>query len=338
MATKVLVVDDSITMRALISSALEKISGIQVVGTAESAAEARAEVERLQPDVMTLDVEMPGMSGIEYLEELMTRRPMPVIMFSARTEAGAEASIEALRLGAIDCFPKPKVATQDEFGKLLTNIAKRLKNAKAVSMQRVATAAPVEVQSFDWNGRVLAIGSDEAGTKALFDLLGSFPENCPPTIVVQHLRPELLDTLAVKLREHVRPRVVIAENGVKVEQGCIFLARSDEHHIIVDKWPEGTLRVLQRDPVAGHRPSISLLFASLCAAKSDAIGLLLSPTGDDGPPGLKAMLGVGGYAVAPAGLLDEGTAADGFKLHKGAAAQPLAHDALVQGIIKLCSK
>jgi two-component system chemotaxis response regulator CheB len=338
MATKVLVVDDSITMRALISGALEKIAGIQVVGTAESAAEARQEVERLKPDVMTLDVEMPGMSGLEYLEELMTERPMPVIMFSARTDAGAEASIAALRLGAIDCFPKPKVATQDEFGKLLGNIAKRLKTAKDVPLQKAGGAATTEVQNFDWNGRLLAIGSDEVGTKMLFDVLGSFPENCPPTIVVQHLRPELLDTLAVKLREHVRPRVLIAENGLKVEQGCIYLARSDEFHIVVDKWPEGTIRFLPRDPIAGHRPSISLLFASLCAAKGEAVGVLLSPTGDDGPAGLKAVMNAGGYAIAPAGLLEEGSVTEGFKLHKGAAAQPLANDALVQGIIKLCSK
>jgi len=287
---------------------------------------------------MTLDVEMPGMSGIEYLEELMGQRPMPVIMFSARTDAGAEASIEALRLGAIDCFPKPKVATQDEFGKLLAAIAKRLKTAKDVPLQRGAAGAPVVVQNFDWNGRLLAIGSDEAGTQALFDLLGSFPANCPPTIVVQHLRPELLDTFAAKLKQHVQPNVVIAEDSMKVEQGCIYLTRSDEHHIVMDKWPEGSLRVLQRDPVAGHRPSISLLFASLCAAKAEAIGVLLSPTGEDGPPGLKAMLGAGGYGVAPAGLLEDGSVAEGFKLHKGAASQPVARDALVSGIIKLCSK
>ena len=338
MATKVLVVDDSITMRALISGALEKIAGIQVVGTAESAAEARQEVERLKPDVMTLDVEMPGMSGIEYLEELMDKRPMPVIMFSARTDAGAEASIEALRLGAIDCFPKPKVATQDEFGKLLASIAKRLKTAKDVKVQRGAAGAPVVVQNFEWNGRLLAVGSDEAGTQALFDLLGSFPANCPPTIVVQHLRPELLDSFAAKLKQHVQPRVVIAEDGLAVEQGCIYLTRSDEHHIVIDKWPEGHLRVLQRDPVAGHRPSISLLFASLCAAKSEAVGVLLSPTGDDGPSGLNAMLSAGCYGMAPAGLLDEGPVVEGFKLHKGAASQPVARDALVAGIIKLCSK
>lgn len=338
MATKVLVVDDSLTMRALISGALEKIPGIKVVGTAESADEARREVERLTPDVMTLDVEMPGMSGIEYLEEVMTQRPMPVIMFSARTDAGAEASIEALRLGAIDCFPKPKVATQDEFGKLLNNIAKRLKTATATPTQRVASIATPVVQNFNWNGRILAIGSDEAGTQALFGLLGSLPENCPPTVVVQHLRPELLDTFAAKLTDHVRPRVVLAEDGLKLEQGCIYLTRSDDFHMIVDKWPDGMMRVLHRDPVAGHRPSISLLFASLCAAKAEAIGLLLSPTGEDGVSGLRAMLNSGCYTVAPTGLLDNGESDGAFKLHKGAASQAIPRETLVQDLIKLCSK
>lgn len=338
MATKVLVVDDSLTMRALISSALEKIPGIKVVGTAESADEARLEVERLSPDVMTLDVEMPGMSGLEYLAEVMLHRPMPVIMFSARTDAGAEASIEALRLGAIDCFPKPKVATQDEFGKLLTLIAKRLKTARSMPNERVASVAAPVARDFRWNGRLLAIGSDEGGTQALFDLLGSLSEDCPPTVVVQHLRPELLDAFAAKLKDLVRPRVMLAEDRMPVEQGCIYLTRSDEYHMIVDKWPEGSLRVLHRDPLAGHRPSISLLFASLCAAKAEAVGLLLSPTGEDGVSGLKAMLRAGCYVVAPSGLLDDSAADGAFRLHKGEAGQALPRDKLVKLLVKLCSK
>ncbi|KAK0350635.1 hypothetical protein LTR94_028229, partial [Friedmanniomyces endolithicus] len=106
--TRVLVVDDSLTMRALISGALERIPGVEVVGMADGAAEARSLVESAHPDVMTLDVEMPGMSGLDYLAEIMETKPMPVIMFSTRTQEGAAESIEALRLGAIDCFPKPK--------------------------------------------------------------------------------------------------------------------------------------------------------------------------------------------------------------------------------------
>lgn len=336
MATKVLVVDDSLTMRALISSALEKIAGIDVVGTADSADEARREVERLHPDIMTLDVEMPGMSGIEYLGEIMEKRPMPVIMFSARTEAGAEASIEALRLGAIDCFPKPKVATQDEFGKLLGHIAKRMKNAKAAPMQRIA-AADVGA-SFEWNGRLLAIGADASGTQALFDLLGSFPANCPPAIVVQHLRPELLDAFAAKLGAHVKPQITIAEDGVKLEQGHIYLARSDQHHMVIDRWPEGMLRVLQRDPVAGYRPSISLLFASLGAAGADSVGLLLSQAEEDGPAGLKAMLNAGAHAIAPGGLLGDQSPATDYGLHKGAVHQTVARASLAHDVLQLCRK
>jgi two-component system chemotaxis response regulator CheB len=336
MATKVLVVDDSLTMRALISGALEQIAGIEVVGSADGAAEARLEVERLKPDVMTLDVEMPGMSGIEYLAELMEQRPMPVIMFSARTEAGAEASIEALRLGAIDCFPKPKVATQDAFGKLLGQLGKRLKSAKDTPLQRIS--ATEIAPGFEWNGRLLAIGSDESGTQALFDLLGSFPDNCPPTIVVQHMRPELLDTFAEKLKGHVKAKVVIAEEGLKIEQGCIYLTRSDEYHVVIDKWPEGTFRILRRDPIAGHRPSISLLFASLSAARAEAVGALLTPTGEDGPAGLKAILGAGGHAIAPGGVLGDDTKTAQYSLHKGDAAQALDRTTLVRDLVRLCSK
>ena len=132
---KVLVVDDSLTMRVLISGALERIKGVQVVGAADGAAEAREMVKQYRPEVMTLDVEMPGMSGLEYLAEIMEERPMPVIMFSTRTAAGATESVEALRLGAIDCFPKPRVAAPAELDVIIKKLAKRLKAAKKAEVK-----------------------------------------------------------------------------------------------------------------------------------------------------------------------------------------------------------
>ena len=139
--TKVLVVDDSLTMRALISGALERIPSVKVVGLADGAAEARDMVRDLRPDVMTLDIEMPGMSGLEYLAEIMGSQPMPVIMFSTRTTAGAEDSVEALRLGAVDCFPKPKVASPKELDAIIAKLGKRIKAAKK------AEKAPAKAKS-----------------------------------------------------------------------------------------------------------------------------------------------------------------------------------------------
>ena len=236
---KVLVVDDSLTMRALLSGALERIPGVVVVGSADGADEARSMREQLHPDVMTLDVEMPGMSGLEYLAEMMDKKPMPVIMFSTRTEAGAEASVEALRLGAIDCFPKPKVAVAAEFDKILAKLGKRIKAAKGAAVKGASATKAVAAPPMDWNGRIVAIGGEAAATQSLFDLFGSFPANCPPTVVVQHLGAGLAGTMIDKLAAEIAPRIVLAEDGMAVEQGTIYLAPPGDNHVAVDAWRAG---------------------------------------------------------------------------------------------------
>jgi two-component system chemotaxis response regulator CheB len=332
-ATKVLCVDDSLTMRALISGALERIPNVEVVGLADGAAEAREMVAQLKPDVMTLDVEMPGMSGIEYLAEIMSSKPMPVIMFSTRTTAGAADSIEALRLGAIDCFPKPRVAVPAELDAIIAKLGKRIKAAKTASLKVATAAPPVPVaSSIDWNGRLLVVGGDAASTSVMFEIFGSFPANCPPTLVVQHLGAGLVEGMVEQLDQKIAPRVVVATDGMPVEQGTIYFAPPGDHHLVVDSWPDGKLRLLARDPVAGERPSISLLFAAAAkAAGVNAVGVLLVDGNDDGGGGLKALLGAGAYAFSPA---DGGD----FTLAKGMVAQPTARSALPAGILKMCSK
>lgn len=331
---KVLVVDDSLTMRALLSGALERIPGVVVVGSADGADEARSMREQLHPDVMTLDVEMPGMSGLEYLAEMMDKKPMPVIMFSTRTEAGAEASVEALRLGAIDCFPKPKVAVAAEFDKILAKLGKRIKAAKGAAVKGASATKAVAAPPMDWNGRIVAIGGEAAATQSLFDLFGSFPANCPPTVVVQHLGAGLAGTMIDKLAAEIAPRIVLAEDGMAVEQGTIYLAPPGDNHVAVDGWPGGRLRLLPRDPVAGERPSISILFASIAkAAGAEAVGLLLGADGEDGDAGVRALQAGGGYCIVPAEDRSQG-----FVLSRRMATQPVPADQLSRSILKLCSK
>ncbi|WP_242417419.1 chemotaxis protein CheB [Sphingomonas panni] len=330
-STKVLVVDDSLTMRALISGALERIPGVEVVGLADGAAEARSMVASLKPHVMTLDVEMPGMSGIEYLAEIMDTKPMPVIMFSTRTTDGAGETIEALRLGAIDCLPKPRVAAPAELNAIIAKLGKRIKSARnaPVKVQKVASAA----RPIDWNGRLLVFGGDASSTATMFGLFGQFPANCPPTIVVQHLGPGLVDGMVEKLGSQVAPKVVVAQDGMAIEQGTIYFAPQGDHHVVVDAWPSGRIRLLARDPVAGERPSISLLFAAAAkAAGSNAAGVLLIDGSEDGGGGLKAMLGAGGYIFSPA------ESGGGHTLARGMVTQPVAADALAASVLKLCSK
>lgn len=330
---KVLVVDDSLTMRVLISGALERIKGVQVVGAADGAAEARKMVDQYRPEVMTLDVEMPGMSGLEYLAEIMEERPMPVIMFSTRTAAGAAESVEALRLGAIDCFPKPKVAVQAELDAIIGKLGKRIKSARNADLKRgkATRSRKGPVADINWNGRLLAIGADAANTQALFDLFQNFPANCPPTLVVQQMSPGLLSPMIEQLREQIAPKVVEATDGMKVEQGTIYFAPQGDTHMVVDTWPNGSLRLLARESVAGERPSISLLFASVAkAAGGNGLGVLLALDDEDGSAGLRAMLAGGAYAIGRNGT--------DFTLNKGAVSQPVAGDAIFANIVKLCSK
>ncbi|MBV7257151.1 response regulator [Pacificimonas sp. WHA3] len=329
--TRVLVVDDSLTMRALITNALEQIPDVKVVGLAEGAAKAKEMVESLDPDVMTLDVEMPGMSGIEYLAEIMETKPMPVIMFSTRTTEGAADSIEALRLGAIDCFPKPRVATSQELDAIITKLGKRIKSAKGMQLTARGTEAAT-ITPIDWNGRLLAIGGDASSTASLFDMFATFPDNCPPTLVVQHLGPGLVANMVEKLAEQVAPKVVLAEDNMAIEQGTIYFAPEGEQHLIVDKWPEGKLRLMARDPIAGERPSISLLFASAAkAAGKESIGVLLMDETEDGGGGIKAIRKNGGYSYSPG---EQGT----YSFSRGMASQVVAQEDFASNVLKACSK
>ena len=213
----------------------------------------------------------------------------------------------------------------DRVGKGIDQIVADLKRGKAAKSRKGPVA------DINWNGRLLAIGADAANTQALFDLFQNFPANCPPTLVVQQMSPGLLTPMIEQLREQIAPKVVEATDGMKVEQGTIYFAPQGETHMVVDSWPEGTLRLLAREPVAGERPSISLLFASVAkAAGSNSLGVLLALDDEDGSAGLRAMLAGGAYAIGRNGT--------DFTLNKGAVSQPVAGDAIFANIMKLCSK
>ncbi len=332
---KVLVVDDSLTMRALVAGMLEKDKDIQVVGLADGAAEARQMCIDLKPTVMTLDVEMPGMSGLEYLAEIMEHNPMPVVMFSTLTAKGAESSIEALRLGALDCYPKPTRATPDEVQAAIGKLAKTVKEApkRFAALNDGAAKAPVKASTepFKWNGKLVALGCDIGSTKALFDVLGGWPADGPPVIVIQHMRPELADGMIAKLAASVAPRVVEATEGLVPEQGMVIFARPGEHHVYVDKWPGGTIRLLDKPPFAGQRPSISLMLATLAKSAADqTVGVMLAG-GEDGGQGAAALRSARGHAIAPS---EDGSGQ--LEMGRGMAVQPIKPGDIASTVLGLC--
>jgi two-component system chemotaxis response regulator CheB len=288
--TTVLVVDDSLTMRSIVSAMLQSDPEIEVVGTAGDPLQAREAIKALNPDVVTLDIEMPNMSGLEFLEKIMRLRPMPVIMISSLTQQGAEASIRALELGAFDCIGKPTDghSAAEAFAELAAKV-------KAAKRSRPRQAGPVkapapQAQSFEPNGRVVAIGSSTGGVEALLTIISRFPANCPPTVITQHMPAAFTGSFAQRLDRFSAAKVSVAKEGAPLLPGHVYLAPGGATHLEVSGAAALRCRLREGDLVNGHRPSVDRLFESVAAsAGENAVGVILTGMGRDGAQGLLAM-------------------------------------------------
>jgi len=279
---RVLIVDDSLTMRRLIRAGLETHPRIQVIGEAGNAREARDAVKSLQPDVMTLDVEMPGMSGIEFLDRLMRARPMPVIMVSTLTGAGSDASVRALSLGAVDCVEKPRFGVARGTFEQLT---KMILVAAQARVHRPPTAAerpqPASRPGWRWNGRWLLLGSSTGGVEALETILHSFPPECPPTLITQHMPAQFLRSFCARLNTNVAPAVRIAHDGAKPAPGEVLIAPGGDDHLRIAR--DGTsVRISPGPKRSGHRPSVDEMFGSALPHANKIIAAILTGMGRDG--------------------------------------------------------
>ena len=286
---RVLVVDDSATMRAIIVDALTRDSGIQVVGEAADPVQARAAIKELNPDVLTLDVEMPHMNGLDFLERIMRLRPMPVVMVSTLTSRGAEATLRALELGAFDCVAKPHSVDREGFDRLVPMVraaaAARVRPAAA----SVSRPSPV-ITGFRPDGRLLAIGSSTGGVEALLTILSKFPPNCPPTVITQHMPATFTASFAQRLNRSCAASVCEASEGAPLAPGRIYLAPGGDTHLEVTGHGPWRCRLNTDEKVNGHRPSVDVLFMSVAkAAGARALGVILTGMGRDGARGLLAM-------------------------------------------------
>jgi len=290
---KVLVVDDSSTMRGLIATALTQDPDIEVVGEAEDPLQARQAIKALNPDVVTLDVEMPNMSGLEFLEKIMRLRPMPVIMVSTLTKRGAEETLQALEMGAIDCIEKPRPGNEHSFEELpyKVKIAASARVKPRISVEerrRQASGAQPAQDSYASDGRVIAIGASTGGVEALLELLSGFPENCPPTVITQHMPPAFTRSFASRLDRQCAPKVQEATDRAKLMPGNIFLAPGGPSHLEIT--PDLRCRLKTGERVSGHCPSVDVLFNSVArSCKGHAVGVILTGMGKDGAAGLLAM-------------------------------------------------
>lgn len=294
---RVLVVDDSPTMRAMVSHSLSQDPEIVVVGTADGPHSARELIKSLNPDVVTLDVEMPGMDGLTFLEKIMRLRPMPVVMLSTLTGRGAEATIRALELGAFDCYEKPRQA----FGNGLDADFTRLVKAAAKGRVRPRMAAAPARAPADYTPRadaMIAIGSSTGGVETLIELLGGFPANCPPTVIVQHMPESYVPTFAARLDRLSAPRVSVARSGSVLEVGQVYVAPGGSHHLETTGDAVRRCRLVADEKMSGHRPSVDRLFLSVARwAGPSAVGAILTGMGADGAQGLKRMKEAGAMTI-----------------------------------------
>lgn len=299
---RVLVVDDSALIRDVLSRLLAQEGDITVVGTANDPLDARDKIKALNPHVVTLDIEMPNMNGLAFLQKIMRLRPMPVVMVSTLTTKGASETMLALELGAVDFVAKPgadMAGGLEAFGATLrekvrlaahSDVQARAHRAPAPDLPLKSAAAP--------QGALIAIGASTGGVEAIRQVLATIPTDCPPIVIAQHMPKGFTGRFAARLDELVPVKVVEAEDRMPLANGTAYVAPGDFHLRVERTSGQMKCRVTQDEATSGHRPSVDVLFSSVAkVVGSKAVGAILTGMGRDGAAGLKAMREAGAFTV-----------------------------------------
>ena len=309
---RVVVVDDSALVRGILSEIINRQSDMVCVGVANDPLVAREMIRELNPDVITLDVEMPRMDGLDFLARLMRLRPMPVVMISTLTEHGAEVTLKALELGAVDFVSKPRIGVADGLSVLSTEIVEKVRIASKANVRRVtgvvkavgglpAGRPALERLSFSNLSRVSSeklvfVGASTGGTEAIKDLLVRLPADFPAVLITQHMPPGFTTSFAARLDGLCQLAVREAVHGERILPGHVYIAPGGMH-FRVDRSGANYVGVVEGgEPVNRHKPSVEVLFRS--AAKvvgPNAFGVMLTGMGNDGAKAMKEMKEAGSY-------------------------------------------
>lgn len=335
----VLICDDSASMRAVMREIISAQSDLQCVGEAEDPYEARELIKALHPNVLTLDVEMPRMSGIEFLEKLMRLRPMPVVMCSTLTQRGSDTAIAALQLGAIDAIPKPEADAADA-ERFAEELVEKIRIAARSHIRRPLAQSPVEqahraealVRRSD---RVVAVGASTGGCQAVGEIVSQLPAEIPAVVIAQHMPALFTRSYAQRLDRSARPRVKEAEDGEPLLTGHVYIGPGNRH-IRVERSGDAFKVALDDGPRRYNvRPAVDTLFESVAkSVKSRAVGVILTGMGYDGAGGLLAMRQAGAYTIAQ----DEATCVvfgmPKAAIEKGAAQAVLPLERIVPAVLE----
>ncbi len=305
--TRVVVVDDSALVRSILTEIINKQPDMECVGAASDPLVAREMIRNLNPDVITLDVEMPRMDGIDFLSRLMRMRPMPVVMVSTLTERGAEVTLKALELGAIDFVAKPKIGVADGIRQLASDITDKIRIAARAHVRRAASAtapgapaavapAPVANVGRLSTEKIIFIGASTGGTEATKDVLINLPADCPAVCITQHMPPGFTTSYAQRLDSLCKIRVSEARDGERILPGHGYLAPGGKQFSVERSGANYIARVIDGEPVNRHKPSVEVLFLSAARVVGpNALGIMLTGMGADGATAMKVMRDAGSY-------------------------------------------
>lgn len=300
---RVLVVDDSALVRQVLIEGLSRDEGLEVVGSASNPYEARDAIVRLKPDVMTLDVEMPRMDGVEFLRRLMPQYPIPVVMVSALTGKGKTITLQALEVGAVDFVCKPSTDVTRGLGTMMMELRTKVRIAATANVSAFKRARPVgkvvaPTALAESTDKVVVIGASTGGTEATKRVLATLPRTCPGIVIVQHMPATFTKLYAQSLNQITQLRVKEAENDDRILPGVAFVAPGDFQARVVRSGGQYRVRITREDKVSGHCPSVGVLFQSVAQhVGGNAIGIILTGMGNDGASGLLAMKKAGAITI-----------------------------------------
>jgi two-component system chemotaxis response regulator CheB len=338
--SRVLIVDDSATIRGLLRATIATDRRLEVVGEARDPYEARDLIKALDPDVITLDVEMPRMNGLDFLERLMRHRPTPVVVVSTRTRDRSVEAVRALSLGAVDCVDVSRLQVEVEVRRRLlsTLVAAGSASVEGIGAGRMDPVERPQTPSFDWNGMTVFIGSSTGGVDALERIIARFPPDCPPTLIAQHMPAPFLESFARRLDTLFAPSVGIARDGDTPRQGHVFLAGGGTQHIALSRHPPHRVTLPPAEEGDLYIPLVDRLFRSATALGPRAVGVILTGMGRDGAEGLLAMREAGARTIGQSGA---SCVIDGMPRaarEAGAVEREVPLDQIGAEILKACSK
>jgi len=308
---KVVVVDDSALVRSLLTEIINRQPDMQCVGAASDPLVAREMIRELDPDVITLDIEMPRMDGLEFLSRLMRLRPMPVVMVSTLTEQGAEITLRALEMGAVDFVAKPRIGVSSGLSELSGDIVEKIRIAAKAHVRRLTASPAAQVGAATQGSstdipraplprmsteKVICIGASTGGTEAIREVLVPMPADAPAIVITQHMPPGFTTSFATRLDGLCKIRVQEASHGQRILPGHAYIAPGGRH-LRIDRSGSNYVAVVEdTEPVNRHRPSVEVLFRSAARVLGpNAIGVMLTGMGADGAQAMREMKDAGSY-------------------------------------------